>query len=58
MLETLFIIVGFALILIFTGVKMVPQGHAWTVERFGRYTRTLARACTCWCPLWTASATK
>ncbi|MCE1238185.1 MAG: SPFH/Band 7/PHB domain protein [Hyphomicrobiales bacterium] len=25
----------------FAGVKTVPQGYAWTVERFGRYTRTL-----------------
>jgi len=28
-------------ILIFTMVKSVPQGENWTVERFGRYTRTL-----------------
>ena len=27
--------------LIFMGVKRVSQGHEWTVERFGRYTRTL-----------------
>ncbi|WP_407276245.1 SPFH domain-containing protein [Halothiobacillus sp. DCM-1] len=26
---------------IFAGVKQVPQGMMWTVERFGRYTRTL-----------------
>ena len=31
----------FAVILIFTMVKSVPQGETWTVERFGRYTRTL-----------------
>ena len=31
----------FAIILIFTMVKSVPQGENWTVERFGRYTRTL-----------------
>jgi len=30
-----------ALILIFLMVKSVPQGEEWTVERFGRYTRTL-----------------
>ena len=24
------------------GIKIVPQGYNWTVERFGRYTRTLA----------------
>jgi len=27
--------------LIFMGVKMVPQGYAYTVERFGRYVSTL-----------------
>ena len=32
----------FALILIWMTVKTVPQGEEWTVERFGRYTRTLA----------------
>ncbi len=25
----------------FAGVKVVPQGQQWTVERFGRYTRSL-----------------
>ena len=28
-------------LLVFMGVKTVPQGHAYTLERFGRYTRTL-----------------
>jgi regulator of protease activity HflC (stomatin/prohibitin superfamily) len=28
-------------VLVFMGVKMVPQGSNYTVERFGRYTRTL-----------------
>ncbi len=27
--------------LIFAGIKTVPQGEKWTVERFGRYTHTL-----------------
>lgn len=31
----------FAAILIVMMVKSVPQGENWTVERFGRYTRTL-----------------
>lgn len=35
------VILVFALALIFSGVKMVPQGYNWTVERFGRYTRTI-----------------
>jgi regulator of protease activity HflC (stomatin/prohibitin superfamily) len=30
-----------ALVLVFAGVKTVSQGSNWTVERFGRYTRTL-----------------
>jgi regulator of protease activity HflC (stomatin/prohibitin superfamily) len=34
-------ILVFAVILILTTVKSVPQGDNWTVERFGRYTRTL-----------------
>ncbi|MBG3022424.1 SPFH domain-containing protein [Proteus mirabilis] len=36
------IIILFAIILVLSGVKTVPQGYQWTVERFGRYTRTLA----------------
>lgn len=31
-----------ALVVIFSGVKMVPQGYHYTVERFGRYTKTLS----------------
>jgi len=31
----------FALVLVFQGVRVVPQGYEYTVERFGRYTRTL-----------------
>jgi len=34
-------ILVFAILLIFTMVKSVRQGENWTVERFGRYTRTL-----------------
>ena len=30
-----------AVITLFAGVKQVTQGYNWTVERFGRYTRTL-----------------
>ncbi len=32
---------GFALLLVFRAVRTVPQASEWTVERFGRYTRTL-----------------
>ena len=31
-----------AVVLVFAGVKTVNQGTNWTIERFGRYTRTLA----------------
>jgi regulator of protease activity HflC (stomatin/prohibitin superfamily) len=30
-----------ALVTVFAGVKAVPQGREWTVERFGRFTRVL-----------------
>jgi len=40
-LTALFLMVLAAIILI-SSVKMVPQGYNWTVERFGRYTKTLA----------------
>jgi regulator of protease activity HflC (stomatin/prohibitin superfamily) len=36
------IVIGIlAVLVLFAGVKTVPQGHNYTVERFGRYTRTL-----------------
>ena len=35
------IIVALALTLLSMGVKQVPQGYEWTIERFGRYTKTL-----------------
>lgn len=35
------LILIFAAILIYMMVKSVPQGEDWTVERFGRYTKTL-----------------
>lgn len=34
-------ILVFAIIMLFLMVKTVPQGENWTVERFGRFTRTL-----------------
>lgn len=30
-----------ALIIVLASIKIVPQGYQWTVERFGRYTKTL-----------------
>jgi regulator of protease activity HflC (stomatin/prohibitin superfamily) len=37
----LVILVLLALFAVFLTVKTVPQGYQWTVERFGRYTRSL-----------------
>ncbi|MVA95768.1 SPFH/Band 7/PHB domain protein [Nitratireductor sp. CAU 1489] len=36
------VLVVLVLLLIFVGIKTVPQGSNFTVERFGRYTRTLS----------------
>ena len=38
---TLIAIAVLAVLVLFAGVKTVPQGYNYTVERFGRYTRTL-----------------
>ena len=35
-------VVLLVVITLFAGVKTVPQGYDWTIERFGKYTRTLA----------------
>ena len=34
-------VLAFAVIIVVSGVKRVPQGNEYTVERFGRYTRSL-----------------
>jgi regulator of protease activity HflC (stomatin/prohibitin superfamily) len=36
------ILIVLVLLVLFTGIKTVPQGYNYTVERFGRYTKTLA----------------
>jgi regulator of protease activity HflC (stomatin/prohibitin superfamily) len=36
------VLVAFAIVLLFSVVKIVPQGREFTVERFGKYTKTLA----------------
>jgi regulator of protease activity HflC (stomatin/prohibitin superfamily) len=36
------VLLGLALVTVFLGVKVVPQGREFTVERFGRYVRTLS----------------
>jgi len=35
------VLVALAIATLFAGIKSVPQGWEWTVERFGRYQRTL-----------------
>ncbi len=30
------------LVVLWSGVKVIPQGEEWTVERFGKYMRTLS----------------
>lgn len=35
------VLIVVALIVVFSSIKIVPQGFQWTVERFGRYTKTL-----------------
>jgi regulator of protease activity HflC (stomatin/prohibitin superfamily) len=35
------VLVALAILTLFAGVKTVTQGYNWTVERFGRYMRTL-----------------
>ena len=36
-----FFFIVFAIVLVVLTVKQVPQGYHWTLERFGRYTRTM-----------------
>lgn len=36
------VVFAFAIILVTMSVKQVPQGYEWTVEYFGRYTKTLS----------------
>lgn len=40
--STVIIIAVLAAVFISQGLKIVPQGYMWTVERFGRYTHTLS----------------
>lgn len=35
------VIIILALAIVISGIKIIPQGFQWTVERFGRYTKTL-----------------
>lgn len=35
------VFVALVILVLFSGIKTIPQGYRYTVERFGRYTRTL-----------------
>ncbi|MBT2970315.1 MAG: SPFH/Band 7/PHB domain protein [Candidatus Thiodiazotropha sp. (ex Ctena orbiculata)] len=35
------VVLAFAIVVVVLGVKRIPQGNEYTVERFGRYTKTL-----------------
>ena len=35
------ICVVFVVVILYSTLKTVPPGYNWTIERFGRYTRTL-----------------
>ena len=41
MLTTAIVILVLAVVILFQAIKIVPQGREFTVEKFGRYTRTL-----------------
>lgn len=41
MLTFAIVLLVLAAVILFSAIKIVPQGHEYTVERFGRYTRTL-----------------
>ncbi len=38
----IFALIFFVVVVMFKMVRMVPQGFQWTVERFGKYTKTLS----------------
>ena len=39
--EFIIVLVVLAIFIVFKSVKTVPQGSEYTIERFGKYTRTL-----------------
>jgi regulator of protease activity HflC (stomatin/prohibitin superfamily) len=41
MINFVFAVLILIAVLVFMGVKMVPQGYAYTVEYFGKYIKTL-----------------
>ncbi|WP_312242091.1 SPFH domain-containing protein [Pantoea sp.] len=41
MITVIPVLIVLVLVTVWAGVKIVPQGYQWTVERFGRYTHSL-----------------
>ena len=41
-MEFALVLVVFCFIVLASSIKIVPQGYEWTVETWGRYTRTLS----------------
>ncbi|TKB29684.1 MAG: SPFH/Band 7/PHB domain protein, partial [Mesorhizobium sp.] len=37
----LLVLVALVVLVLFKGIRTIPQGYNYTVERFGRYTKTL-----------------
>lgn len=40
-MEVLFVLVALVFFTIFKGVRLVPQGYKWVVQRLGKYHQTL-----------------
>ena len=38
---TTLLLVIFAIVLVFKGIKVIPQSDVFVIERFGKYTKTL-----------------
>ena len=36
------VLVALVVLVLFRGIRTIPQGYNYTVERFGRYTKTLS----------------
>ena len=48
-MEIALVVAIIAVIFVVQTLKIVPQQHAWVVERLGKYDRTLTRASASWC---------
>lgn len=55
---SVFIFVVVVFVLLYSTVKIIPQGQEWTVERFGKYTKTLRPGLTILIPIMDRIGTK